>query len=270
MIKKQCISCQTTLSGSYCHMCGEKVVESKDFALRKIVGEGFGAFTNLDSRIFKSFKALLFQPGLLCNEYIRGARKAYLKPFQIFIICNILFFIFLNGMDILLIPAQWFIIADFEFFGLNVEAIAQSIANKKGVKLKDITLLYDANVASNSKLFVILLAPLFALVTYPIGYKKLKEYGKHIILALNLVSFFLILSIVWVQFFSTLLVGLPKSFFLFSISFVYILYTILTFRKVFEDAWWKAILKGLYFFVFLFIIVFTYRFLVSYYTLVTL
>ncbi len=270
MTKKQCISCHAELNGSYCHSCGEKVVESKDFTLRKIIGEGIGAFTNLDSKFFKTFKALLFQPGLLCTEYLRGARKNYLKPFQVFIICNILFFIFLKEMDLLLIPSKWFIVSNFEFFKLNVHDIAQSIAAKKGVSLEEIKLLYDANVASNSKLFIIMLVPIFALVTYPIGYKRLKEYGKHIILALYLIAFFLVLSILWVTVFSKFLNETQKWVFISSISFVYITYTVLSFRRVFKDVWWKAIIKGLYFYVFLFIIIFSYRFLVSYYTLVSL
>jgi len=267
---KTCVTCDAALHGLYCHECGERVVEAKDFSLRKILGDGLDAFTNLDSKVFKSFKRLIFKPGTLTEAYYIGQRKDYLKPFQIFILTNIFFFIFLSQLDLFLIPSKWFIVKDFEIFNFDIEGTAQNIADRREQSLHEIKLIYDQKIAATSKLFMVLLVPALAAISYPIAYKKLPEYGKHIILALHLLSFFFILAVCYTKLFSLLPIELESSYFTIPISSIFTIYTILTFKRLFNESIWLSIVKGLYFFIFLFVAIFIYRFLVSYYTLISL
>lgn len=88
-----CKTCGAQLRGSFCHQCGEKVIRSEDFAIRHFFAEFINQVFLFDGRFFKSFWLLLRHPGLLTREYLDGRRKPYLKPLQMFIIANVIYFI---------------------------------------------------------------------------------------------------------------------------------------------------------------------------------
>lgn len=47
---------------------------------------------SVDSRLTQSLPALLFRPGLLSKEYLRGRRQRYLDPIRMFITITVLYF----------------------------------------------------------------------------------------------------------------------------------------------------------------------------------
>ncbi len=88
-------SCAATLQGKFCHDCGEKAFDPHDHSLKHFVAEGFHTFTHLDSKFLQSLKLLLSKPGVLTREYLAGRKKHFMKPLAIFIIANLLFFLFI-------------------------------------------------------------------------------------------------------------------------------------------------------------------------------
>jgi hypothetical protein len=78
-----CPSCGATLVGDYCHACGEKRPEARDLSMRHFVRDTAQELTSLDSKLFRTLFALLFRPGLLTVEWIRGRRAHYLKPLNL-------------------------------------------------------------------------------------------------------------------------------------------------------------------------------------------
>ena len=91
-----CPECGASVAERFCTRCGEKRVEERDYSLRHYLAEALNVFANLESPIPRSFFALVFRPGLLTAEYLAGRRKRYLKPLQIFVFCNLLFFFALS------------------------------------------------------------------------------------------------------------------------------------------------------------------------------
>jgi hypothetical protein len=91
----RCLSCGSARFGRFCADCGEKRVDAADLRLRSFLVEAVEALTNADSRIWRSFRALLFRPGFLAVEHLAGRRRPWLGPVQLFVICNIAFFVFL-------------------------------------------------------------------------------------------------------------------------------------------------------------------------------
>lgn len=89
-----CVSCGAPISSRYCAACGERTVSREDLTLRHFLAEGFESLTSTDSRLFRTLRALLTQPGLLSAAYVAGRRVPYLKPLQIFLLCNLAFFLF--------------------------------------------------------------------------------------------------------------------------------------------------------------------------------
>lgn len=201
-----CVSCGTKLIDKHCHHCGEKVVSSDDFSLSKLIEQGIDIFTHLDSKLFKSLKALLFRPGLLAVEYIKGVRKPYMKPFQVFLLSNFFFFLFLSSADIFLVPSTWF----FSDYYPGISEMAEEISLKKNISLQQLALVYDSKVVSNSKLFVISIVPILALGTLVTGFKKHPEYGKHVVHSLYILAFIMVYAVVISKFEDILPDSLPE------------------------------------------------------------
>jgi hypothetical protein len=70
-------------------------VQGTDLRLHRFLIEAAQVLTTVDSRVWRSFRALLFRPGFLAVEHLAGRRRPWLGPVQLFVICNIIFFIFL-------------------------------------------------------------------------------------------------------------------------------------------------------------------------------
>ena len=198
-----CISCGAPMSTKFCPSCGEKKISDSDFSLAHLLEQGIDVFTHLDSKLFKSARALVFKPGLLTAEFVRGVRKPYMKPFQVFFLCNILFFFFLGGYDVFYIPAKWFFIES--QYGSSIRQLAEQTAAQKNLDINALAQLYDAKVVNSSKLFVITLVPAIALFSWPFGGKQHPQYGKHVIFALYFLSFMMLVMVLYAK----ILIWLP-------------------------------------------------------------
>lgn len=262
----QCLSCSASLYGNFCHECGERVVESNDFTLKKIIGDGINIFTNLDSKLFKSFTTLLFRPGKLTVEYLRGRRKPYMKPFQIFLIVTVVFFIIIYDFDAFLVPSQWFFTENYEM-GIRIMDLVREKMEEKSMTKNEIAVLYDSEVAGYSKLFLVTLLPFIALLTYLFKRKSMPEFGKHFILAIHNFSFltlWMLLSLLMVMYTP---VTLPKWLFVsLTLGIIYI-YIAISFQTVWNLKWWKTLIMASFVFILLFLMIFFYRIAVSYFTL---
>lgn len=184
-----CQSCGTVLKGKYCFACGEKIVESDDFAIKTILKQALDDITNVDSKIIKSFKYLLFRPGKLTANYVDGIRKPFMRPIQLFLVINVLFFFFLPKADILRIPSVWYFKQEHRMNLLN------KLSERTGQTSAEIMQLYDAKSLTYSKALVFVIIPFVAILMALINFKKHYEYGKHIIFAMHYFSFFLIFCI---------------------------------------------------------------------------
>ena len=88
-----CGNCHRPVAGRFCANCGQ---EDRTYllSLKELVGEFLGELTNFDSRFFRSIRPLLFRPGWLTLEYVRGRRQQYFPPIRMYIIISLAFFFF--------------------------------------------------------------------------------------------------------------------------------------------------------------------------------
>lgn len=254
---KICISCQHDLVGKFCHNCGEKVVEKSDFSLKTIFQQFVDGLTNFDSKFIKSFLFLLFKPGQLTLSYVKGNRNPFMKPFQLIVVVNILFFLLLANADIFRIPSEYYFSNEIIIEKVKFNSIPIDIIKQK----------YDAESFTNSKLFIFILIPFFSLVFWLVNLNKKYYFGVHTIFAIHYLSFFML--------FCVTLVTTPREIWtpraiqvvIFCFNFTYLAFAI---KKFYQDKWIITILKTLISILLCFILIFLYREQISKYTLYTL
>lgn len=87
-----CQNCGTELQGPYCHYCGQP---DKNFFrfFPALLREMMGDLLDFDSRLTRTLKPLLFQPGKLAYDYMHGRRFRYTSPVRLYLFSSIIFFL---------------------------------------------------------------------------------------------------------------------------------------------------------------------------------
>jgi thiamine biosynthesis protein ThiS len=188
----QCATCSQTGSGSFCQHCGEKKPSPHDFSLHHFFTHALGEFFHFDSKIFRTFRLLFTRPGFLAAEYIRGCRKPYLHPFQLFFVANLLYF-FLQpviGWSGLRTPL-YIHMHMMPYSGLASRMVAERIL-AKGTTLKDFTATFNHVVDVQARTLVVVMVPLLALLLALVQWRKRRFFGEHMVFALHFTAFWLI------------------------------------------------------------------------------
>lgn len=90
--EKICLNCGAELNGRYCHKCGQENIEPKESFLH-LVNHFVEDITHFDGKFFTTLKDLLFKPGFLSKEYLKGRRASYLHPIRMYVFTSAIFFL---------------------------------------------------------------------------------------------------------------------------------------------------------------------------------
>jgi hypothetical protein len=88
----RCLNCGHLLHGQYCGICGQRS-SSRLISLWGLVAEGLGDLLDMDSRLWRTLRALLLRPGYLTAEYLEGRRARFMPPFRMYLAFSLLFFL---------------------------------------------------------------------------------------------------------------------------------------------------------------------------------
>ena len=108
-----CLNCQSALEGPFCNQCGQarsaRLVPFKDW-----LGDFFGTFLKLDSKLLRTMKRILFQPGQATVDFGKGQRAPYSGPAKVYII--------VSAISIAAMTLQGMFSLELAIPGLNVDA----------------------------------------------------------------------------------------------------------------------------------------------------
>ncbi|HUR66497.1 MAG TPA: DUF3667 domain-containing protein [Chitinophagaceae bacterium] len=90
--EKDCLNCGTIVAGRFCQNCGQENVVPKE-TFWHMVTHFFYDITHFDSNFFITVKDLLFKPGFLSKEYMKGKRMSYLHPVKMYVFTSAIFFL---------------------------------------------------------------------------------------------------------------------------------------------------------------------------------
>lgn len=98
--KRICPNCEQAFDRSfaYCPHCGQQN-KKLDLHLRYFLNDFISSSFNLDSKIFRTLKLLIFYPGKLSREFIAGKRTRYIPPVRLYLIISLVYFTLLSLLD---------------------------------------------------------------------------------------------------------------------------------------------------------------------------
>jgi hypothetical protein len=91
----ECPNCDSAVSGNFCHECGQETILHVA-STREFMHEFIGHYVALEGKLWKSLGLLLFRPGRLTLEYIKGRRVRYVQPLRLYLTFSLIFFAMLK------------------------------------------------------------------------------------------------------------------------------------------------------------------------------
>lgn len=82
----RCRNCGEVLHGAYCSACGQAERDGHAPTIGHFVHDLIHEFAHVDGKIFRTFGALLFEPGRLTAEYRAGRVARWIRPVRIFLV----------------------------------------------------------------------------------------------------------------------------------------------------------------------------------------
>lgn len=180
--------------------------------LRRFVGSAFADFSNVDGTVPATLKKLILQPGALTNEYLAGRRRAYVRPFQLYILISILFFvvqphtgIFGYTYPLYEKPAM--------LNGLSQRMMYREMA-RTNEPAADYAGRFNKRIANHKQALIVFLVPLFAIGLIPLA--RGRSYAAHVVFSVHFITMLLTYFLFWLAAMifvvTPLLRMLPESF----------------------------------------------------------
>ena len=99
-----CLNCGDTTPGRYCPTCGQRKTEVL-VSVRTMLADVLEDQLVLNRALPRTIGGLLFRPGFLTQEYVRGRIVRYIAPFRLYLVASIIFFLMvsfvgLRGFDV--------------------------------------------------------------------------------------------------------------------------------------------------------------------------
>jgi hypothetical protein len=185
-----CPNCTEALAGDYCHRCGEKRPDARDLSVRHFVRDAAMELTSLDSKLLRTVWTLLFRPGLLTIEWVRGRRSHYLKPLNL---CLGVFALSLFAYSVYK-PVSLYDVSniDAQDKSGNFSKLSNRIAEKKHVEPGAVFDQMSEKWQRYMSLSPVVLIVAFALVLQLVFLLSGRYFVEHLVFSMHFVSFSLL------------------------------------------------------------------------------
>ena len=279
-----CANCGEAMHGEFCVACGQRRFRPQDRRFAHLVAETLGTLTDLDGRLWRSLRALLFQPGRIARDWFDGRRAAWVSPIRLFLLANLVYFL-LPVVSDLSLPLHNQVRGE-TYRSFAAQACADPAANDKcnwggqlHSRLTEPLFLhkvarersaaaargedfdpaafehrYNSRSADIGKMLVIVHVPFVALVLSLMAWRRHRYYAEHFVVALGLVTFVLLLMplfkpLLWLYVLGHEAIGLPgdnvgRVFNLASLAII-LGHFVLACRRCYDSGWIVAGLQGL-------------------------
>lgn len=249
-----CGNCETPLRGRYCPVCGQDSY-SRVTSIRELMGDFFGEFLNLDSRLAHSLPPLIGRPGVLTKEYLAGRRARYIPPLKLYLFISVAFFFLLSlawlqpeWLNVNLpnhgAPKVQLSVKDQAKLA-NTPKWAQTLV-QKGMSIRKDPHQFVSTMIGKLPTMMFLLLPLFAFFLKLLYIRRKRYYVEHLIFSLHYHAVVFLAAFVFL-----IAYALADRYGIAAVTgnaglvlWIYLtLYLILAMRKVYAQGWIKTFFK---------------------------
>lgn len=96
----QCVTCATEYRGNFCPRCGQSAKIQPRMSFWKTFLLFLDVWGMGNRGMFRTLRDLLFRPGYLIRDYIRGHRSAYFPPFKLLFLLTTLSILVSHGWNL--------------------------------------------------------------------------------------------------------------------------------------------------------------------------
>lgn len=184
-----CPSCKHNFKGRFCPNCGEKIT-NKNYSFKEFLSNVLEGFYNFDTKFFKSLKLLIVKPGFLTSEFLQGRRVNYLKPFQLFLIINIVM-VFFSSLFLAenLLVSSYRTHTNMMFYSNFAVNLTEHAHIERGVEKEEYVKQFNNRLNNYSQTLIFILIPLFAIFMKMLFLDR--YYFEHLIYSTHLLAYFL-------------------------------------------------------------------------------
>lgn len=302
-----CKSCGNQFRGKYCGQCGEKVYTDHDKSIIHFFEGAFHFITHFEGTFINTFKTIFSKPGKLSLDYCSGLRKKYFKPLPFFMLLVVLYLIFplFTGLNM---PFRYYLQTGSyasrvttKKTGINIDSLKTAIDNvvdarkfktqndafayrarytdsiiKMYPRLSKIESVFHKKSEKTSKILLLILLPLTAIVIWLLSIRKHRYFFDHLILSTEINSFYLmvgffilpLLTTIFYKLFPQIALRIVTELSLGILSYSVVgFFMAVAFRVFYNDSWWWSLIKSiLVIFAHYFIVQVIYKFVLFAYT----
>jgi hypothetical protein len=272
-----CPGCGAAVMGRYCVECGEHT-EPHDYSMKHFAEEVLESTVHVDGRVFASFRSLLTRPGQLTRRFLSGQRKTLMGPVQMFVVCNVLYFLFLplalqlpftSTLSMQTQNRPWRVLAK-RMVDAKVATRHETIA--------DYAAHFDEAAHLQGHSLIMLMVPLFAIGVWAVHPRAGRYYAEHLVFSFYVMGFLLLwMTVVTVPISQIFRLGVTSEWWPVNGSvleltldvplvFGFIAYLATASRRVYADGWPAAISKATLLIVWLAACLTIYRFMLFFTT----
>ena len=187
-LERTCKSCGNLFVGTYCNVCGEKVLNADDRTFRHFLSSII-AFA--DNKFLKTLALIIVRPGFLSREYAEGRRVNYLRPLQLFFVLNLIYFLFpvLQLFNTSLHTQM--------YLRTHSALVRNVVFEKVGTDplvLEGYSLMYNQKSTGLAKLLIIVFVVVSSIPMMIVYRKRNRFFTDHVTLSVEITSFNLIVN----------------------------------------------------------------------------
>lgn len=93
-----CKNCGNTYTGNYCGRCGQNKKTDR-FSFHYAIKNALGGISNIDNGFWRTLIELLYRPGYMINDFIKGKRVRYFRPFQTLFVLAAIYILLVQLID---------------------------------------------------------------------------------------------------------------------------------------------------------------------------
>jgi len=212
-----CKSCENRFIGSYCNLCGEKVLHASDRSFKKLLSNILIAITFADSKFIKTLWLILRKPGFVSREFSEGRRIKLLPPLSLFFVLNLVYFLF-PVIQLFNASLNTQLGTPFAQFYKGVVATKAVALN---MDLASFALIYNLKTVTLAKLMVMVFVVISSLPLNILYRKRNRYFTDHVGYGVELACFNLFLNAIVLSIFAAFL-GLGKYLDELTLTFIFI------------------------------------------------